>query len=63
MNKFEKISIALLSVLAIEGAICVSQIMRIARTGFNVELTIEEAEKLSEELSDARAVAVRDMND
>lgn len=61
MNKFEKISIALLSVLAIEGAICVSQIIRIARAGFNVELTIEQAKELSKELSDAKAVAEKDM--
>ena len=63
MNKYEKIVVALLVAVAIEGAVTTAQIMRIARNGFEVELSEVQAEELASEVNEAREAAVEDMNE
>ena len=49
MNKFEKIVVALLVVVAIEGALTTALALRIARNGFGVAVEVSEepeAEKM-----------------
>lgn len=47
MNKFEKIATALLAVIAVEGAVTVAEIARIARNGFEIDITMDEAQEIS----------------
>lgn len=61
MNTFEKIVVALLGVIAIEGAYSAAQIRRIAREGFDMELTVEQADTLAREVSEAAEAAFEDM--
>lgn len=44
MSKFEKIAIALLAAIAVEGAVTTAEVVRMAEEGFSVELTREEAD-------------------
>lgn len=52
---------ALLVAIAIEGAITASAVRRIAREGFNIELTTEEADSLAAAVDSARVNALEDM--
>lgn len=46
MNKFEKIATALLAVIAVEGAVTVAEIVRIARNGLEMEISVDEAKEI-----------------
>lgn len=48
MNKFEKIATALLVTIAVEGAVTTAEIIRIARNGFEVQITREQAEEIEQ---------------
>lgn len=61
MNTFEKIVVALLGVIAIEGALTAYEIRRIARDGFEVELSEEEVSEIEAEVSEAAEAAFEDM--
>lgn len=61
MNKLGTAVVALLGLIAIEGAITAVGIMRIARAGLQLELTIEEAEDLAEQVQEAKAAAESDL--
>lgn len=61
MNTFEKIVVALLGVIAIEGALTAYEIRRIAREGFEVELSEEEVSEIEAEVSEAAEAAFEDM--
>lgn len=61
MSGFEKIATALLVVIAVEGAYSACEIRRIAREGFSVELTLEQADSLSRSVNEAAQVAYEDM--
>lgn len=61
MNTFEKIVVALLGVIAIEGALTAYEIRRIAREGFEVELSEEEVGEIEAEVSEAAEAAFEDM--
>lgn len=61
MNRFEKIATALLVVIAVEGAYSAWQIRRIAREGFSMELTIEQADTLARKVSKAAQAAYEDI--
>ena len=63
MNGLGKAVVALLGLIAIEGAITAVGIMRIAREGLQLELTIEEAKDLAEEVQEAREAAESDMEE
>lgn len=61
MNSFEKIVVALLGVIAISGAVTAYEIRQIAKEGFDVELTLEQADELEEEVNGAAEAAFEDM--
>lgn len=61
MNGFEKVLVALLVVIAIEGASSAWQIRKIAREGFSMELSVEQADTLAQRVNDAHEAAVKDM--
>ena len=62
MNKGATATItALLVAIAIEGAVTASAVRRIAREGFNIELTTEEADSLAAAVDSARVNALEDM--
>ena len=61
MNSFEKIVVALLGVIAISGAVTAYEIRQIAKEGFDVELTLEQADELEDEVNGAAAAAFEDM--
>ena len=61
MNKGAATITALLVAIAIEGAITASSVRRIAREGFNIELTTEEADSLAAAVDSARVNALEDM--
>ena len=63
MTKTEKIVVALLGAIAISGAVSAVEVVRMARNGFSVELSMEEAERIVEEVEEAKAVAIKDMED
>ena len=48
MNKAETIMIALLVAIAVDGAMTLREIRRIARNGFNIELTVKQADSLAQ---------------
>ena len=62
MNGYQKFAVGLLAAIAIEGAVCVGEILRIARDGFNVELSIEQAQALSDSVNVAKSAALSDMS-
>ena len=55
--------VALLGAIAISGAVSAVEVVRMARNGFSVELSMEEAERIVEEVEEAKAVAIKDMED
>ena len=57
MNKFEMAVMALLGAIAIEGAYSAWEIRKIAREGFSMELSIEQADTLAQRVSEAKAAA------
>ena len=59
MSGFEKIATALLVVIAVEGAVTTAEIVRIARNGFSMEISMDEAE----EIEAAAEAAYEDMLD
>ena len=59
MNKFEKVATALLAVIAVEGAVTTAEIVRIARNGFSMEISMDEAS----EIEAAAEAAYDDMMD
>lgn len=61
MNSFEKIVVALLGVIAISGAVTAYEIRQIAKEGFDVELTLEQADELEDEVNGAAEAAFEDM--
>ncbi len=61
MSNFEKIVVALLGVIAIEGAITAYEIRQIAKNGFEVELTEEQAKAIEAEVGDAAEAAFEDI--
>lgn len=64
MSKFEKIVMGILVVLAIEGAVTTAEVIRIARSDFEMVLSMEEAKEVADEVNDAlsaREQAERDM--
>lgn len=62
MTGFERLAAALLVVIAVEGAYSAWQIRRIAREGFGVELTLEQANTLAQGVREAKEQAERDMD-
>lgn len=63
MNKFEIAVMALLGAIAIEGAVTAERVRRIAREGFSMELTIEQADTLAQRVSEAKEAALEDMRE
>lgn len=63
MNTFEKIVVALLGAIAISGAVTAYEIRQIARNGFDVELTEEQADELASEVSEAAEAAFEDIEE
>ena len=63
MNKFETAVVALLGTIAIEGAYSACEIRRIARAGFSMELSLEQADTLAQRVSEARDAALEDMRE
>lgn len=61
MNSFEKTVVALLGVIAISGAVTAYEIRQIAKEGFDVELTLEQADELEDEVNGAAEAAFEDM--
>lgn len=64
MSKFEKIAVALLVAIAIEGAVTTAQVIRIARSDFEMVLTMEEAKEIADEVNEtvsAQSQAEKDM--
>lgn len=61
MNKFQKVVVALLGVIAIAGTVTAVEIVRMARNGFNVELSVEQAEEILSEANEAKDAAFEDM--
>lgn len=64
MSRFEKMAMAVLVALAIEGAVTTAQVIRIARSDFEMVLTMEEAKEIADEVNEtvsAHSQAERDM--
>lgn len=61
MNKIEKWTVALLTAIALEGAYSAYEIRRIARDGFQMELTLEQADSLAVKVLEAKEQALKDM--
>jgi hypothetical protein len=61
MNKFQKVVVALLGAIAIAGTVTAVEIVRMARNGFNVELSVEQAEEILSEANEAKDAALKDM--
>lgn len=59
MNKFQKVVVALLGAIAIEGAVTAWEIRQIARNGFEIELDDNEVQAIE----NAAAAAFEDMNE
>jgi len=62
MNRGQAWIVALLGVIALEGAVTAYEVVRIARNGFEVSLTKEQADEIVEEVEEAKAAAMEDMN-
>lgn len=63
MNKFEKVVVALLGAIAIAGTVTAVEVVRMARNGFNMELSVEQAEEILDEANEAKAAAFEDMSE
>ena len=63
MNKFQKVVVALLGAIAIAGTVTAVEIVRMARNGFNVELSVEQAEEILSEANEAKDAALEDMRE
>lgn len=63
MNKFQKVVVALLGAIAIAGTVTAVEIVRMARNGFNVELSVEQAEEILSEANEAKDAALEDMKE
>ena len=64
MNKQELaewLKVALLGVIAISGVITAKEVKRVARDGFEMEITMEQADSLVRNASEAKAAAMEDM--
>ena len=61
MNKFQKVVVALLGAIAIAGTVTAVEIVRMARNGFNVEISVEQAEEILSEANEAKDAAFKDM--
>lgn len=61
MNKFQKVVVALLGAIAIAGTVTAVEIVRMARNGFNVELSVEQAEEILSEANEAKDAAFKDI--
>lgn len=59
MSKYERIAIVLLGLSTIANGVTAVELARLARNGFDVELSDEEAEKIIT----AHEIAVEDMSD
>lgn len=53
MNKSKVIEVALWIIMAIEGGVTAYEVRRIARNGFEVQLTEEQAEEIAEQVNEA----------
>lgn len=62
MNKGQKILAGLLGVIALEGAVTAYGIMKLAR-GFEMEITIEQAEEIAAKVEEAKAAALNDIKE
>lgn len=60
MNKDKKIVIALLSCIAISEAVTAVEVINAVREGMQIELTVEDAEVLSDEVKAAKAAFAAD---
>lgn len=64
MSKYEKTVVGLLVAISLFSGVTAVEVARIARIGFEVELTPEEAEEIASEASEAieaRGQAAKDM--
>lgn len=64
MSEFERIAVGLLVAIAIEGAVTTAQVIRIARSDFEMVLTVEEAKEIADEVNEtvsAQSQAEKDM--
>ena len=64
MNKQELaewLKMALLGVIAISGIITAKEVKRVARDGFEMEITMEQADSLMREANRAKAAAFENM--
>jgi hypothetical protein len=64
MSRFDKIAVGLLVAIAIEGAVTTAQVIRIARSDFEMVLTVEEAKEIADEVNEtvsAQSQAEKDM--
>lgn len=62
MNKGQKFLAGLLGVIALEGAVTAYGIIRIAR-GFEVEITMDQAEVIAKSVQEAKAAALEDIKE
>ena len=66
MNKQELaewLKMALLGVIAISGIITAKEVKRVARDGFEMEITMEQADSLVQKANEAKAAAFKDMGE
>ena len=64
MSKYQKIAVALLVVIAIGTTVTAVEVVKIARNGLEMELTLEQAEEVAKgvnEAVEAREAAEKDM--
>lgn len=64
MNKQELaewLKMALLGVIAISGIITAKEVKRVARDGFEMEITMEQADSLVQKANEAKEAALEDM--
>ena len=64
MNKQELaewLKMALLGVIAISGIITAKEVKRVAREGFEMEITMEQADSLVQKANEAKDAAFKDM--
>lgn len=59
----ERIKLALLGVIAISGVITAWELQRIARNGFEVEITTEQADSLLRNANEAKTAAFKAMSE
>lgn len=61
MSKDKKIVIALLSCIALSGAVTAVEITKAVEAGLSIELTLDEAEAISKEVQAARDAAIEEI--